>query len=137
LPADIGTVLGRDMSLLDRLFGGRKNKRLASPPKLTPEEADRLILQQLTALGADLTKPRQQRHYLYFPSEELAARARERLESDGFTVQLHQTDRDWCALASCTGVVNKDIVDDARIRLTKLATSFSGKYDGWEASPNP
>jgi len=100
---------------------------------------DRAVLDELERQGADLSLPRDARHYLYFRNHEDAILAGQRLQEEGFTTEVSRAagDGSWLLLASHTALVNATTVPLLRHRLTGIAASLGGEYDGWEASPDP
>jgi hypothetical protein len=100
---------------------------------------DQLLLRQLEKLGADLSLPRSTRHYLYFPAESDATQAAQLLEGEGYAIEQRPgaDGANWLMLASRTEVVDAASVAQFRSRLTDMASSLGGEYDGWEAAPKP
>lgn len=120
------------MGLLDRI----RNK---GRPE-TPQEADRLVLRQLTGLGADLSRPRHLVHYLYFPAERDARDAGAVIEDAGYRVVVEPpTGRiaEWCVKADTTRVVNATTVEAFRAWFEHIAAEHRGEYDAWEAAKKP
>ena len=107
----------------------------------SPADGDQLIVQQLRLLGADLSKPREVLHFVYFPTKEVADDAASELRNEGYTVEVKPSaDSDtgppnpWLALARKDTVVDEDSVVVMRPRFEALAAARSGEYDGWEAA---
>jgi hypothetical protein len=109
--------------------------------KAGPSDAasgDKLVIETLAQHGADLSKARHLRAYLYLPSEEAADAARATLADEGFDVTVTQPKRrSWLALAHREMVVNAEAIADLRARLDAVAGTHGGDFDGWEASPQP
>jgi rhodanese-related sulfurtransferase len=104
-----------------------------------PVEADDLVLEQLRELGADLTKPRDARFYLYARTEEDARAAADELRAEGYTIVTEPSatpggEHPWLTLASRDMVVDSDTIAEARRLFGDLAQRYSGEYDGWEAA---
>ncbi len=82
-------------------------KRLFRRPKIeSADHGDQHVLEQLRQLGADLSQPRHVIHYLYLPNREAAVDAAERLQSEGFAVNVDRAaDRStrWAVLAEHVG----------------------------------
>ena len=107
--------------------------------KLTAEEGDQLVLEQLESLGADLSQPREVRHYLYFPAETAASEVADALATEGFTIEKDRgaDGRSWLVLAIQTMVPTPESIAALRTRLTAVADERGGEYDGWEAAAEP
>jgi hypothetical protein len=118
------------VSFLDRL----RQKR---PP---PAELDELMLRQLRARGADLTRPRHVLHFLYFADETAARRAALAAEAAGYDVSVGEPDgsvAEWSVRAEATRVVNQTTVNAFRAWFERRAAQHGGEYDGWEAAAEP
>jgi len=102
----------------------------------TPAQLDALTIEALKARGVDLTRERDVRHHLYFPSESDARRAESQLRSEGYRVEARPAAQgsEWLALASHATVVSETSIAAVRARLEALARSLHGEYDGWEAA---
>ena len=129
-----------------RLFGSRRREPDASEPEVTSfdtaEEGDRVIVEQLRGMGADLSRPREVLHYLYLPSREAADAAGQSLAADGYAVDVRPAagppgPNPWLCLATIEAVVSVDSAGSTRERFTSLATAHGGEYDGWEAAATP
>jgi len=101
-----------------------------------PDDADRQVIAQLKAQGSDITKPTDVIFYLYFHTQAQAEALRGAVSALGFTVDIHQVDRPpaWTLVANKTMVPSETAIIDLSHRLTTLATSQQGIYDGWEAA---
>jgi hypothetical protein len=129
-----------------KLFSGRRTKSpytFLGKPK-NPREGDRMILSRLTKLGAEMTKAREVRHYLYLPSQEAASSAAKTLRSEGYEAEerlagnaASNPPNPWLVLAKIEGVVNDETVEQMRQVFETLASEYSGDYDGWEAAAKP
>jgi Regulator of ribonuclease activity B len=104
-------------------------------------DGDQLIVRQLRLLGADLSRPREVLHFVYFPTKEDAEDAATELRDEGYTVEVQPSadaDTDppnpWLALARKDAVVDEASVTVIRPRFEALAAERSGEYDGWEAA---
>jgi hypothetical protein len=128
-----------------RLFGSREAESDASPTVShydTPDEGDRLIIEQLRGMGADLSKPREVLHYLYVPTRVAAEAARDALAPEGYAVEVRPAagppgPNPWLCLATIEQVVSVDSARTSREAFTALATTHDGEYDGWEAAGTP
>jgi hypothetical protein len=108
---------------------------------VSPADGDQLIVHQLRLLGADLSRPREVLHFVYFPTKEDAEDAAAELRGEGYAVEVQPSaDADtnppnpWLALARKDTVVDEGAVIDMRPRFEALAAARSGEYDGWEAA---
>lgn len=108
---------------------------------VSPADGDQLIVQQLRLLGADLSRPREVLHFVYFPTKEDADSAAKELRGEGYEVEVQpsadadtQPPNPWLALARKDAVVDEGTVSVMRPRFEALAAARSGEYDGWEAA---
>jgi hypothetical protein len=106
------------------------------------EDGDRMIVEQLRGLGANLSLPREVLHYLYLPSEPAAAAASAELRKAGFTTQIRAAagppgPNPWLVLATTEEVVSVESAWVARETFTDIAADHGGEYDGWEAGASP
>jgi Regulator of ribonuclease activity B len=103
------------------------------------DEGDRFVVEQLRQQGADLSRPRNIKHYLYFPSQSVANQAAQAFQVMGFSSEVREgaDHKSWLALAKGATLVNQETVAKMRSQFTELASILSGEYDGWEASPEP
>jgi regulator of RNase E activity RraB len=97
---------------------------------------DRAVLQQLREAGSDLSKPHQIEFYLYFPTEEAAGKAAEKLEAEGFEGEMRRAPdlTRWMCLVYQQMVPELSKIAALKRRLGKLAQEFGGEYDGWETN---
>jgi hypothetical protein len=119
------------MGLLDRLRRGRP------ATYATPAQGDRLILEQLRNMGADLSRPRHVIQFLYFPDEAGARGAAQTLTASGYEVDVRPPSEgieQWAAVAETHVVVDEAWVDEMRERMDAVAQANGGDYDGWEAA---
>jgi len=72
-------------------------------------------------------------HLLYFPSQEGARRAGQRLEKEGYSVEVRPAgdDTSWLTLAK-QKLDSTQLPEQRREHLTSLASELGGEYDGWE-----
>jgi hypothetical protein len=105
-----------------------------------PIEGDRLVLEQLSAAGADLSQPREVVHYVHLPSREAAEAFVPMVVNQGFEPQIREPlpesaddPRPWTVVATSHAVVTVEGVAAARRSFTELAAEYGGAYDGWEA----
>jgi len=120
-------------SLFDRL------RRPSTGSALDP--GDRQVMAQLQAAGADLTKPRDTVHWLYFPSQAAAERAGQRLAADGYTIDVapsaEKDSSQWRVRANHLLVVQPSTFSTVRSLMDQVARDGGGDYDGWEAAARP
>lgn len=100
---------------------------------------DRTVIEALRQAGADLSLPRDVRHYLYVPNEKIAAFLGPRIEQIGYTVETSQEAEGprWLILISGIQVVTEDEIASSRETFEGLAKKAGGEYDGWEAAASP
>ena len=122
------------MSLLDRLKRDR-------PPADGEAAADRQVIEQLTAAGADLSQPREVVHYVHLPSRESAEAFAPMVANQGYAPEIREAApesgddiRPWTVAATAHTVVSEEGVAAARRVFTELAAEYGGAYDGWEAA---
>ena len=97
---------------------------------------DRAVLSALVSNGADLGRPREVLHYLYFPEESTAGECSKEL-TDRWTVDVRPAAEgpEWLVLATRAGLVlTPQEVQSARNTFEAVTARFGGTYDGWEAS---
>jgi hypothetical protein len=133
-----------------RFFSRRANELKANEPGPVEstehfesvEDGDRMIVQQLRGLGANLSLPREVLHYLYLPTEPAAAAASEELRKAGFTTKISPAagptgPNPWLVLATTEEIVSVESARVARETFTAIAATHGGEYDGWEAGASP
>ena len=112
---------------------GRRSARSLDDPS-----ADKRLLDVLVQHGADLSKARSTRAYVYFSSEADARAAADQLAADRVTVEVtQQKKRSWLALLTTEMVVDEDSIRHLGDILRAVAADHGGTYTGWEASPSP
>jgi hypothetical protein len=106
---------------------------------LSKNAADQAILAQLRAAGADLTKPRNLRHHLYFHDEARARRVASQLDGRYRTSVAVANDgsADWQVTAEKVMVVSLATIAPEEQMFDRVATAAGGTYDGWEAAAKP
>ncbi|MGE0883904.1 MAG: ribonuclease E inhibitor RraB [Blastocatellales bacterium] len=133
-------LLGLSLALI--FFRRRKSpsgsaESTGKPPdhdKPVTSTDDRTVLDQLKQAGSNLSKPHDLEFYLYFPAEESAQQAAEKLEADGFEGELRPSaaNASWLCLVRKRMVPELNEIVAIRKKLTSLAREFKGEYDGWE-----
>jgi hypothetical protein len=119
--------------LLDRLLFRRRAPR-------DPEAVDQYVVKQLRSLGADLSRPRHVRHFLYFREEGFARRAAEQIERADYTASVTAPSENvpvWTVCAEGYRVIGEETVAGFRAWFEHLAEEYSGEYDGWEPATKP
>jgi hypothetical protein len=116
-------------------------KRDEAAPSGDPVEGDRLVLEELSAAGADLSQPREVVHYVHLPSREAAEAFAPMVVNQGFEPQIREPGpesaddpRPWTVAATSRMVVTEDDVALARRNFTELAAEYGGAYEGWDAA---
>jgi hypothetical protein len=104
-----------------------------------PVAADAEVLDQLRALGVNLSKPRDARFYLYLRTREDAQSAAAAVRRQGFAVEVtpaagEPPEHPWLVLASRDMIVSAESIAEARLLFDRLAQEHAGDYDGWEAA---
>lgn len=96
-------------------------------------DGDGSTLDELARAGSDLTRVHQIEFYLYFPTEEQATAAATLLRADGTQVEVRPPvdGGDWLCLATEPMRPELAPLRAWRERLTVLAESGGGAYDGW------
>jgi hypothetical protein len=106
-----------------------------------PKDPDQAVLKQLRKIGANLSKPREVIHFLYFPTQVAAEQASTQLRGEGYAIDVRpaaNADQNppnpWLMEARIRAVVDETTVAPMRARFEQLAEAGSGEYDGWEAA---
>jgi len=109
-------------------------------PFRDPAELDKLSLNHLEKLGADLSLPRHVIHFVYFDAEDDALRARDEIPRAGWettVVAPSESTSQWLVRAEATRVVDTRTITSYRAWFEQMAASYNGEYDGWEAAAKP
>jgi regulator of ribonuclease activity B len=120
------------VGFLERLLRGK--------PPATTAETDQLVVRQLQALGADLSKPRHVIHFLYFPAEGDARSAADEIDRASYDATVTpptESIESWCVRAEGFRVIGSTTVEAFRAWFENIASEFRGEYDGWEAASKP
>jgi hypothetical protein len=111
------------------LRGGQRQEaaREAAP------DADAATIEQLARAGSDLTRPHTIEFFLYLPDRAAAEAVATALEPEGYRTELSQEEQatDWLCLATRVMIPDMATLRACRERLTPLAESHQGVYDGW------
>jgi hypothetical protein len=119
--------------LLDRLLLRRRAPRDAAA-------VDQDVVRQLRSLGADLSRPRHVRHFIYFQEEGFARRAAEEIEKADYTTTLTEPSENvplWTVRAEGFRVIGEETVAGFRAWFEHIADHYNGEYDGWEPATKP
>jgi len=87
------------------------------------------VFNELQRHGADLSKPRNTRHYFYDGDFRALGEALEKL---GFDVSSSAEDHG--VIAERVDILNEDWRVVTLTQLSELANQFGSEYDGWEAA---
>jgi hypothetical protein len=100
------------------------------------DNGDKQVLAQLVNAGTAVDQPHDIGCYLYFPNQEQAQRAATALGADGFTAEVRfgAHNSGWLAFGRRSIVPHPANIVVLRKRLTKLAQSLGGEFDGWETA---
>jgi hypothetical protein len=101
---------------------------------------DQDVVRQLRGLGADLTRPRHVRHFIYFQEEGFARRAAEQIEKADYSATVTAPGDDvpaWTVMAEGFRVIGEDTVPGFRAWFEHVADDYNGEYDGWEPATKP
>ena len=106
-----------------------------------PEKGDKQVLRQLRRLGANLSRPREVVHFVYFPTQVAAEQASHHLRGEGYTIDVRPAanaadnpPNPWVLEARNYAVVDESNVQAMREKFEVLAEDGGGEYDGWEAA---
>jgi hypothetical protein len=107
----------------------------------TPEGDDKRVLKQLRRAGANLSRPREVVHFLYFPTQVAAERASHQLRGEGYMIDVRPAanaaenpPNPWLMEARNFIVVDESTVQPMRAKFEAVAAAGGGEYDGWEAA---
>ena len=118
-------------------------KIIPGPTFSDPTSSDRYIIDQIRQAGADLSKPRHTRFFLFFPTEaqghDATAERHSAVELRALDVTFVGKSIDGLWLVRLEGeiVVNEQAIALISGRLEAVAGANSGGYDGWEALAAP
>jgi Regulator of ribonuclease activity B len=105
------------------------------------KDPDKAVLKELRKIGANLSKPREVIHFLYFPTQVAAEKAATHLRGEGYAIDVRPAadagenpPNPWLMEARIHAVVDETTVAPMRAKFESLAEAGSGEYDGWEAA---
>jgi hypothetical protein len=108
------------------------------------KEGDRQVLEALSNHGSDLSKAHHIVYYFYFKSKRSAQEVAQQLENEGYKIQrvgpapsswwkrLFGT-VEWACIVEKLVVPEEHTVFKTTDRFNKIAATYGGEYDGWEA----
>ena len=111
------------------LRGGQRERQTLA----LSADADASTLDQLARAGSDLTRPHRIEFFLYLPERAAADAVAQELSAEGYATEVSQEEQasDWLCLATRVLVPDMAALRSCRGRLTALAESHQGVYDGW------
>lgn len=112
------------------LRGGQRERQTQAAESA---DADANTLDQLARAGSDLTRPHRIEFFLYLPEHTAADAVARELSAEGYATEVSQEGQatDWLCLATRVLVPDMAVLRSCRDRLTALAESHQGVYDGW------
>src|SRR5215211_469948 len=113
----------------------RRKPDEAAPPA-TRAEGDQLVLRKLRRAGANLSRPREVIHFLYFPTQVAAEKAATQLRGEGYAIDVRPAanaaenpPNPWLMEARIHAVIDETTVAPMRAKFEDLAAAGSGEYD--------
>lgn len=98
---------------------------------------DLQVVAQLMKMGADLRAHRDTLFYLYFPTEAATVPVADVLSGRGFSVTVREPSKDvadWAVIGQrADRALIPDFLRETVDLCEKLAATYDGTYDGWEA----
>ncbi len=131
------------------MFGFKRKKKADEPvdpngrsSRLGIKNKDLLVLGQLMAGGADLSRPRHALYYLYFSDGGAAAAAADEARAAGYQCEardpLPQNPGQWSVVCERSdAVLDPPTVIGADDLFQGIADRLGGEFDGWEAAGQP
>lgn len=104
---------------------------------MTLDKQDLLWFGMLRQGGADLSRPRSVRHYLYFRAQRRAEAAAAALDGGRLQVEVRPSGLRWVVVAVERAIVDEEWASAVRPQMVELAGRFGGGYDGWDADVAP
>jgi hypothetical protein len=113
---------------------------------MVDRDLDRQVLAAMASRGADLRKPAHTIHFLYFKSRAGADSAAADLRAAGYqNVRVDRAPstsiwkrlfgpREFSCIAETHAVPSEAAVFATTDKMNRLAATYTGVYDGWEAS---
>ena len=100
---------------------------------------DAEVIDQLRAAGADLSRAREVRYYLYLPSEDQANEVADRVADRHRSVEVAPSANgsEWLVLVTEIAIVDEATMAARREEFETAVAGAGGEYDGWEAAVDP
>jgi hypothetical protein len=100
---------------------------------------DAEVIDQLRAAGADLSRAREVRYYLYLPTQDQANEVADRVATSGRSIEVTPaaTGSDWLVLVTEIAIVDEATMAARREEFETAVAEAGGEYDGWEAAVDP
>jgi hypothetical protein len=120
------------VSFLERMMRGK--------PPSDAAKVDQIVVKQLRSLGADLSRPRHVRHFLYFELQSHAQRAADEIERADYNTTIQPPKEEvpvWTVVAEGFRVIGPETVPGFRAWFEQVASEHQGEYDGWEPARSP
>ena len=107
--------------------------RQSAPEDTGAVDPDLSVLIQLQKAGSDLSQPHPIEFFLYFPTQQAAEQAADRVSSMGFHAEAQRAadDSAWLCLAKKEMVPEHAALQEITKTFTSLASELNGEYDGW------
>jgi hypothetical protein len=121
-------------------WGGLVGRLLRRRAPRDSAAVDQDVVRQLRGLGADLSRPRHVRHFLYFQEEGFARRAAEQIEKADYDATVAPPSDEvpvWTVRAEGFRVIGEETVPGFRAWFEHIAAGYNGEYDGWEPATKP
>jgi regulator of ribonuclease activity B len=98
--------------------------------QMRPDEA---VMSPLGKAGSNMSKPHPVEFFLYFPAEQIARQAAEKIRLDGFEANVRPaaTGDQWLCFATKPIEPSLENMENIRREFTALAASLGREYDGW------
>lgn len=108
------------------------------PPKSwnpKPRTVDEAVIAQIHRIRPNLKKSCPISFYLYFPTEEAAAKSAMELRNKGFITEVNSSigKLKWLCLATKDMIPETKLLTKLRGEMMDIVLKYDGEYDGWEA----
>jgi len=128
VPLSVLIVLGL-LGIYLILRGGAREQDVAGESS----DGDARTLDELARAGSNLTRVHKIEFFLFLPTREAAEEVAGVLRGEGFSVEVGEGEHpaDWLCLATRQMLPELAALQHWRRRLTTMAESRQGVYDGW------